>query len=173
MLPKSFLCILFCFFWTVFAAHDYFPCWSTSTKHKSQPQPNTRFSDITFVGSCEAGSGGGAETASAASWPPSDGETGRQSNRQGQHRRYLWADCFGFMWTPSKAAILSQPTLRSLSPYNLWQSSSLSVLPVLLFGWTAESRGELVLPLQMTPVPLHFLPHHCVLHGLCRGGIAV
>lgn len=117
----------------------------------------------------EAGSGAGAETTSTVLWPPSNGETGGQSNRQGQHRLYLWPHCFGFMWTPSKAPILSQPTLRSLSPYNLWQSSSLSLLPVLLFGWTAESRGELVLPLKMTPVPLHFLPRHCVLHGLCRG----
>lgn len=103
---------------------------------------------------------------------PSNWETGGQSNRQGRHRLYLWPDCFGFMWTPSNAPILSQPTLRSLSPYNLWQSTSLSFLPVPLFGWTAKakSRGELILPLKMTPVPLHFLPRHCVLHGLYRGG---
>lgn len=120
----------------------------------------------------EAGSAEAAAwTASTVLWHPSNGETGGQSNRQGRHRLYLWADCFGFMWTPSNAPIPSRPTLRSLSPYNLWQSTSLSFLPVPLFGWTAKakSRGELVLPLKMTPVPLHFLPRHCVLHGLYRG----
>lgn len=123
------------------------------------------------AGSLEAG----AELASSVLRHPSDGETGGQSNRQGRRRLYLRADCFGFMWTPSNAPILSQPTLRSLSPYNLWQSTSLPSLPVLLFGWTAEakSRGELVLPLKMTPVPLHFLPRHCVLHGLYRGNRCV
>lgn len=82
---------------------------------------------------------------------------------------------FGFMWTPSKAPILSRPPLRSLSLYNLLQNTSLSFLPVLLFPWTAKAKswGEPALPLKMTPVPLHFLPRHCVLHGLYRGNHCV
>lgn len=76
-----------------------------------------------------------------------------------------------FMWTPSKAWILSRGTVHSLSPNNLLENTSVSFLPALLFLWTAKakSRGEPALPLKMTTVPLHFLPRHCVLYGLCRG----
>lgn len=78
---------------------------------------------------------------------------------------------FSFMWTPSKAWILSQGTVHSLSPNNLLQNTSVSFLTGLLFLWTAKakSRGEPALPLKMTTVPLHFLPHHCVLYGLYKG----
>lgn len=77
----------------------------------------------------------------------------------------------GFMWTPSKAWILSQSAARSLSPNNLLQNTSLSFPPIPLSLWTAlaKSRGELALPLKMASVPLHFLPHHCVPYGLWRG----
>lgn len=78
---------------------------------------------------------------------------------------------FSFMWTPSKAWILSQGTVHSLSPNNLLQNTPVSFLTGLLFLWTAKakSRGEPALPLKMTTVPLHFLPHHCVLYGLYKG----
>lgn len=81
------------------------------------------------------------------------------------------ARLFSFMWTPSKAWILSQGTVHSLSPNNLLQNTSVSFLTGLLFLWTAKakSRGEPALPLKMTTVPLHFLPHHCVLYGLYKG----
>lgn len=79
------------------------------------------------------------------------------------------------MWTPSKAWILSGGTVHSLSPNNLWRNTSVSSLTALLFLWTAEatSRGEPALALKMITVPLHFLPHHCVLYGLYRGNRCV
>lgn len=40
----------------------------------------------------------------------------------------------GFVWTPSKAWILSQSTVHSLSPNNLWQNTSLSSRRALLFS---------------------------------------
>lgn len=96
----------------------------------------------------------------------------RNSNQKGSAASVLFMTrLFSFMWTPSKASILSQGTVHSLSPNNLLQNTSVSFPTALLFLWTAKakSRGEPALPLKMTPVPLHFLPHHCVLYGLYRG----
>lgn len=94
------------------------------------------------------------------------------SNQRGGAASVLFmARLYSFMWTPSKAWILSQGTVHSLSPNNLLQNTSVSFLTGLLFLWTAKakSRGEPALPLKMTTVPLHFLPHHCVLYGLYKG----
>lgn len=94
------------------------------------------------------------------------------SNQRGGAASVLFmARLYSVMWTPSKAWILSQGTVHSLSPNNLLQNTSVSFLTGLLFLWTAKakSRGEPALPLKMTTVPLHFLPHHCVLYGLYKG----
>lgn len=94
------------------------------------------------------------------------------SNQRGSAASVLFmARLYSFMWTPSKAWILSQGTVHSLSPNNLLQNTSVSFLTGLLFLWTAKakSRGEPALPLKMTTVPLHFLPRHCVLYGLYKG----
>lgn len=98
------------------------------------------------------------------------------SNQKGSAASVLFTTrLFSFMWTPSKAWILSRGTVHSLSPNNLLQNTSVSFLTALLFLWTAKakSRGEAALPLKMTTVPLHFLPHHCVLYGLYRGNRCV
>lgn len=81
------------------------------------------------------------------------------SNQRGGAASVLFmARLYSFMWTPSKAWILSQGTVHSLSPNNLLQNTSVSFLTGLLFLWTAKakSRGEPALPLKMTTVPLHF-----------------
>lgn len=97
-------------------------------------------------------------------------ERGHSNQRGRATSTVFMTRLFGFIWTPSKAWILSHGTVRSLSRNNLLQNTSLSFLPVLLFLWTAKAKswGELALPLKMTTVPLHFLPHHCVLYGLYR-----
>lgn len=101
---------------------------------------------------------------------------GRWNSNQGSAASLLFMTrLFSFMWTPSKAWILSRGTIHSLSPNNLLQNTPVSFLTALLFLWTAKamSRGEPALPLKMTTVPLHFLPHHCVLYGLYRGNRCV
>lgn len=98
------------------------------------------------------------------------------SNQKGSAASVLFMTRLcSFMWTPSKAWILSRGTVHSLSPNNLLQNTSVSFLTALLFLWTAKakSQGELAHPLKMTTVPLHFLPHHCVLYGLYRGNRCV
>lgn len=76
------------------------------------------------------------------------------------------------MWKPSKARILSHSTVRSLSPNKEWQKLfPLAFLPSPLFVWSAlaNSQSAPALSRGTKAVSLHFLPHHCVLYGLCRG----
>lgn len=78
------------------------------------------------------------------------------------------------MWKPSKARILSHSTARSLSPNKEWQKLFPRVFfPSPLFVWSAlaNSQSAPALSRGTKAVSLHFLPHHCVLYGLCRGEI--